>query len=44
MPLNGTGLKAIWEANTGTLYTVEHYLADLSGNYATQPDYTDELM
>ena len=43
MPLGGTGLKAIWEANTGTKYTVEHYLPDLSGNYAVEPDYTDEL-
>jgi hypothetical protein len=32
MPLDGTGLKAIWEANTGTKYTVKHFFEQLDGN------------
>jgi hypothetical protein len=30
MPFGGTGLTAIWEANTGTIYTVKHFFEELS--------------
>ena len=43
MPLDGTGLIAIWEANTGTAYTVEHYLQELDGIYPETPNYIDNL-
>jgi hypothetical protein len=36
-------LTAKWEANTGTKYTVEHYLQQLDGNYLESPSYTDNL-
>jgi hypothetical protein len=30
-------LVAKWEANTGTKYTVEHYLQELDGSYPEDP-------
>jgi hypothetical protein len=36
-------LTAIWEANTGTKYTVEHYLQQLDETYLEVPSYTDNL-
>jgi hypothetical protein len=32
MPLGGTGLKAIWDANPDTPYTVNHWYLDINGN------------
>jgi hypothetical protein len=29
MPLDGTGLTAIWEAHLDTPYTVKHFFEDL---------------
>lgn len=34
-------LYAIWQANTGTLYTVKHYFMDTNWDYPSEPTYTD---
>ena len=38
MPLNGTTLEAIWEANTWIVYTVKHYLGNISDTWYTLDD------
>jgi len=43
MPYENITLVAQWTANTGTKYTVEHYLQQLDGSYQTNPNYIDNL-
>ena len=43
IPAEDITLNAVWEANTDTVYTVEHYFQKLDGTYPETTDVIDNL-